>query len=123
MGSIFELTPRQWAQVRAALKFWLSVAESSRTHPSRHPAVSDEFSEHGPLNLDEIREILDETPNYLYVNVQDIVKLTGRSLRTVYYNIEREGIQPALSHGRARLFRVDQVIDLVEKLNARASGK
>jgi len=44
------LSERERVQVIAALRFWESVAEHSRTHPMNHPAVSGMFTDVAPLD-------------------------------------------------------------------------
>lgn len=54
------LDSRQWNQIRAALALWRAVAETSRVHPTRHPAVQPYFGDEQPtpLTKDEIGILL-----------------------------------------------------------------
>ena len=121
--SIFQLTEREWVQVRAALMFWRCVAESCRQHPSRHPKVEPIFEGYAPLMNTEIDELLAGTPEKLYIGAKAIAKATGRAERTVQWRLTKEGIIPALIHGPARLYRIDQVTDLMERISAEVTHR
>lgn len=114
--SIFDLSERDWCQVRAALRFWMAVVETSRTHPANHPEAVKELKDYAPLSKAEIESLLAGTPEKLYLSVNDISKLTGWGARYVQYEIRRFGIKPDLRQGPAYLFRTDRVKPLLEKL-------
>lgn len=112
--SIFELNERQYAQVRAALRFWVSVARNSRVHPSEAPSVKPEIERLGFLTTDEIEELLDGMPEVLHVSVQDIARMTGRPERTVQYHLRN--VEPDIRTGRTRLWWYGRVRTVIDRL-------
>ena len=119
MQSIFELTERQWNQVRAALLFWRKIAEVSRQHPSEHPEVRDLFKQYGPLNLSEIDELLEETPETLWLTLQKVANSYGVNKATVLRYVEKHGIQPDWIIARTNVYRADKLAPVAEELEAR----
>ena len=114
--NIYELTPRQWAQCKAALKFWRAVAEQSRQHPSRHPGVADYFAEYAPLSLDEIDELLDNDPNNSYVTGRQVAGLLGSAEATIRKRIKQANLKPDIILNRVEGFRPERIWPLVEDL-------
>ena len=110
--SIYDLSERQWVQVRAALRFWASAAEHSRTHPSRHPAVSQEFTKYGPLSLEEVVEIIQDTPKVLYMTATQVADELGADRQKMMRAIRIKNVQPDLICSGAKLFRTDRLDEL-----------
>lgn len=52
------ITERELGQVRAALRVWIALAERSARHPCWHPAARKELAHNGPLEIEEIEELL-----------------------------------------------------------------
>lgn len=117
---ISSLTNRQWAQVRAALQFWRAMAEVSRSHPSRHPGVEQEFKEHGPLSLEELDELLEDgLPQRAWVTMQLVANKYGLTKAAVDSIVEKLGIEPDMYVGRTQVFRVETVGPVVKEIERR----
>ena len=114
--SIFELTERQWVQVRAALLFWRQVAEQSQRHPSDHHAVRDLFTEYGPLNLSEIDELVEGLPRNLLIKPHKLANQYGVQADTMKDRIKRAGIEPDMVVNRTKLYRIDALLPLIEAM-------
>jgi len=121
MPSVFDLTDRQWTQVRAALAFWREVAEHSKQHPSRHPGVEEMFRQYGPMSLDEIDELLEGTPAHLLVSARQLANLYGikRNKKWLDNLLRKHGIESETNCGRVRLFRVDKLGPLLDEFERR----
>ena len=113
---ISSFTPRQWVQMRAALRFWREVAEQSRQHPSRHPSVAPEFEQHGPLSLDELDELLAGLPELNWITKAwfevhyDVPTSTFKRLQ------RNLNIEPDMYVNKVPVFRVETLIPMVEEL-------
>lgn len=59
-----KLTAQECEQVRAALRLWVTVARTSRTHPARIPGVKGEFKYFAPLLTDEAEALIDSFPRF-----------------------------------------------------------
>lgn len=113
---ISSLTNRQWVQVRAALKFWKAIAEVSRQHPSEHPGVSEEFTEHGPMNLSEIDELLAGLPPLGWLTAHKLANAYGMNADTVKQYIQKLGIEPDMWVHNTRVFKVETLLPVVEEI-------
>ena len=51
-------TPREVAQLTAALRFWGRAAETSLIHPAEHPMCKARFCVSAPMTLDEIETMI-----------------------------------------------------------------
>ena len=117
---ISSLTNRQWAQVRAALRFWRDMAEVSHSHPSRYPGVEQEFKEHGPLSLEELDELLEDSlPRAAWVTMQLVANKYGLTKAAVDNIVEKLGIEPDMYVGRTQVFRVETIGPVIEELEKR----
>jgi hypothetical protein len=103
-------------QVRAALKFWKAIAEVSRQHPSEHSGVTEEFTEHGPMHLSEIDEMLEGLPPLAWLTAQKLANAYGANVDTVQRYIRQLGIEPDLWVHNTRVFRVETLLPVVEMM-------
>lgn len=110
------LSNREWTQIRAALRFWNQIAVVSSTHPSTHPAVEEEFTEHGPMNVSEIETLLDNTPQHAWLTAQKLANAYGVSRHVVLKRIEKAGIQPDMIVGKTGVYRVETLMLVAEEL-------
>lgn len=110
----YEFSPRQWATVRAALRFWLAAVETSRVHPSRHPAAAAELLDHGCMEADEIECFLaanDEHPQYITTTV--LAKELGVSRAWVSRLLH--DVPPDLVVGPTQLYKRERVKPRIRK--------
>lgn len=109
-------TEREWRQVLAALKFWRQVAEHSRMHPSRHPAVGDTFGTYRPLTIREIEELVGRLPEQAnLITPEAVQRLYGVKPITLGMMMRKEGVEPAVV-GKAYLLEdVERVLEIRER--------
>lgn len=55
---MIRLTPREIAQIVAALRFWGRTMETGRMLPHSHPLVAGRFKGILPMTLDEIETLI-----------------------------------------------------------------
>jgi hypothetical protein len=126
MASIYDFTPRQWATVRAALRFWMAAAESSRVHPAKHPAVACELTDEGLMDVDEIEQVLAGTTFRMYVTVKQLSRVIDRPVEATWSllgGIEPDIIVPDAGRHLYRLQRVIPVIRRARRRHARAAKR
>lgn len=103
------LSNRQWNQIRAALAFWRAVAETSRVHPIKHPAVQPYFGDDRPTPLmdDEIEAILmlptpPDGPGMSTINkTADHFGVVAATLR---FQLKRMGEKPVFKLGGVHFY-------------------
>jgi hypothetical protein len=117
---ISELTDRQWVQIRAALRFWREVAEVSRQHPAEHPSVRDMFHEYGPLNISEIDDLLENSPENLYITPHRLACHYGLNRGSIQDRIKKHGIKPDLYTTSKYIYRVESLMPVVEEIEQNA---
>jgi hypothetical protein len=117
-----ELSDRQWTQVRAALMLWRQLAENSRQHPSSHPSVAEMFKQHGPLNLSEIDELLEGTPEAAWLTPQKLANSFGVDKTTVLRYIRKHGIEPDWVIARTNVYRADKLVPVVQDMETNGHG-
>lgn len=120
------ITSKQWNQLKACMTFWLSVAETSRVHPSDHPSIKNMFDEHDPLTDEELEGLLHQsTSKPAYVITRDIATQTGCDIQMVRYYIRKHKIKLAFHQGIVRLYHYDDAMKRVYKdlINGKEQAK
>jgi|GEM_PF-4852353 len=91
------LTDRQWNQIKAALTFWQSVAESSRLHPMEHRSVRHLFEKLTPLTDKEITTLAASSPKDEVIGypIKPFARDRGVRVQEVRCMLRRLNIQPS----------------------------
>jgi hypothetical protein len=101
--------PSAIATVRAALRLWLKVVESSSTHPRHFPESIEEFEHAGPLTVKQVENLLAEGPEHcadhsVYVTTAEAADRTGLSKRTVQRKLNQMKIEPHSVHRNCKFY-------------------
>ena len=116
------LSDRQWNQIRAALAFWRSVAETSRVHPINHPAVQGYFGDDQPTPLTE-----DEIEGLIQLPIDLLSGATASYAAGVYSispgrllaEFKRTGVQPMATVKGVRIYTSDAIATAVHTIQKR----
>lgn len=102
--------PKIQNQIEAALLFWRSVAETSRVHPSRHPALKGMFEEYTPMTIAEIDSFLDgEMPDPEEMTIPQAASKFRVPDRTLRRRVSDLNIKPMRVIGTCGLYRASDL--------------
>lgn len=90
------LTPEERTQIVAALEFWAAVAETSQTHPSRHPALGTRFEQHFPLPAAKVQSLaqrIDKDQGRL-VSPTQLAERFNVSVRSAHRALKEANVAP-----------------------------
>lgn len=103
------LTDQEAVAIEAALVFWRQVAENSRVHPSRSPAVSGLFKHHAPLDNTELEELIEQIrrEDGNVVGLEEYIRVRGEEHdHRIRERVKFLGIRPVLQQAEAKFYRI-----------------
>jgi len=115
MKYLEQLSSRQWVQIRAALQLWIATVQSGHFHPSRIRGMEEVFKNYSPMNVEEIEQMMAQTPDRIYYTLADLSKILGVTRQSLFNAVRSAGIQPDEIAGKCHVYRADRIASIIER--------